>query len=73
MLSNTELFYVNNSYKSYGNNNNSNCLNNEINSSNCDGVEFSFELRNALYNFSDHLPVTMQLQTNQSLSNSICI
>ena len=70
MLSNTELFYVNDSYRSYGNNYNSDCFNNEINSANCDGLDFSFDLRNALYNFSDHLPVTLQLQTDQSLSIS---
>ncbi len=70
MQSDSDLSYVPNSYQVYGNNNNINCYNQEINSSNCDGTDFSFDLRNALYNFSDHLPVTLQLQTDQSLSNS---
>ncbi len=69
MQSDTELSFVPNSYQVYGNNNNTNCYNQEINSTNCDGTDFSFDLRNALYNFSDHLPVTLQLQTNESLSN----
>jgi exonuclease III len=68
MLSNSELFYVADSYKAYGNNNNPSCFNQEINSFSCNGSEFSFDIRNALYNFSDHLPVTLQLQTNQTLS-----
>ena len=67
MQSDIQLSYVPNSYQVYGNNNNPNCYNQEINSTNCDGTDFSFDLRNALYNFSDHLPVTLQLQTNQSL------
>ena len=67
MVSNSELYYVNGSYQVYGNNNNLSCFNQEINSSSCSGSEFSLNLRNALYNFSDHLPVTLQLQTNQSL------
>ncbi len=68
MSSASELSYVPNSYQVYGNNNNINCYNQEINSLDCDGTDFSFDLRNALYNFSDHLPVTLQLQTNQSLN-----
>lgn len=68
MLTNTDLYYVNDSYKVFGNNANVNCYNQEINSENCSGADFSFELRDALYNFSDHLPVTLQLETNQSLS-----
>ena len=67
MISNTDLYYVNNSYKVFGNNNNPSCFNQEINSTNCDGSDFSFSIRNALYNFSDHLPVTIELQTNQTL------
>lgn len=68
MLTNTDLFYVDNSYQVYGNNGNSNCFNQEINSSDCSGSKFSSTIREALYNFSDHLPVTLQLQTNESLS-----
>ena len=68
MLSNPDIFYIANSYQAYGNNNNSNCFNQEINTSNCDGVDFNSTIRNALYNMSDHLPVTLQLQTNETLS-----
>jgi len=68
MLSNPDIFYVNNSYQAYGNNNNINCYNQEINTSNCDGANFDLTIRNALYNMSDHLPVTLQLQTNETLS-----
>jgi len=63
-----ELTYASDSYAVYGNNANSNCFNREINSSDCSGSDFSFFIRDALYNFSDHLPVTLELQTNQSLS-----
>lgn len=67
MLSNPDLYYVTDSYQVYGNNNNPSCFNQEINSFSCSGSEFSFDIRNSLYNFSDHLPVTIQLQTNQTL------
>lgn len=61
------LSYVPGSYQVYGNNNNSNCYNQAINSSSCDGTDFDFTLRNNLYYFSDHLPVTLQFQTSQTL------
>ncbi|MDT0557476.1 T9SS type A sorting domain-containing protein [Ichthyenterobacterium sp. W332] len=64
-----ELSYVANSYKVFGNNNNPNCYNSRINSSDCSGSDFSFAIREALHNFSDHLPVTIELQTNASLTN----
>ncbi|MCD2259478.1 T9SS type A sorting domain-containing protein [Psychroserpens luteolus] len=68
MNSNPELTFVLDSYDVYGNNENFQCFNQEINSSDCAGADFSFAIRDALYNFSDHLPVTLELQTNQSLS-----
>ncbi|OUR97678.1 hypothetical protein A9Q86_15810 [Flavobacteriales bacterium 33_180_T64] len=68
MLSNPELSFINNSYKVYGNNANVQCYNQSINSSDCAGADYSFTIRDALHNFSDHLPVTLELQTNQSLS-----
>ncbi|WP_082113380.1 T9SS type A sorting domain-containing protein [Kordia jejudonensis] len=72
MMTNTDLYYVANSYKSYGNNNNPNCYNREINSSDCaevpgSGISYSQTLRNALYDMSDHLPVVMELETNEQL------
>lgn len=69
MLSDAILSYVPNSYKVFGNNNNPDCYNSAINSFDCSGTEFDFTLRNALHDFSDHLPVTLQIQTNQTLSN----
>lgn len=76
MLTNTDLFYVQNSYKSFGNNQNPDCYNSAINSSDCaevigSGINYSQTLRNALHDMSDHLPVVMELQTNeQFLSTS---
>ncbi|RLD28264.1 MAG: hypothetical protein DRI75_07215 [Bacteroidetes bacterium] len=70
MLTNPDIFYVNNSYQVYGNNGNINCYNQEINSSNCDGVDFNSTIRNVLYNMSDHLPVILELQTNETLSTN---
>ncbi|MFK7781861.1 endonuclease/exonuclease/phosphatase family protein [Psychroserpens sp.] len=68
MLTNPEIKYVDDSYKVYGNNNNPNCYNQSINSSNCSGSDYSFIIRSSLHNFSDHLPVTLELETNQTLS-----
>ncbi len=68
MTSNPNLSFISGSYDVYGNNENIDCYNQSINSLDCSGTEFSFATRDALHNFSDHLPVTLQLQTNQSLS-----
>lgn len=70
MQSSTELSFVNGSYQVYGNNALASCYNQDINSSSCGGPsdEFSQNIRNALYNFSDHLPVTLELQTDQTLN-----
>lgn len=67
MLSNQELYYVPNSYQAFGNNSNPNCFNNEILDTACAGTSFSLEVREALYYFSDHLPVVMELETNEAL------
>ncbi|WP_040559441.1 T9SS type A sorting domain-containing protein [Kordia algicida OT-1] len=72
VLTNSDLYYVPNSYKSYGNNLNPNCYNRAINSSDCaevpgSGVSYSQTLRNALHDMSDHLPVVMELETNEQL------
>ncbi len=68
LQSSTTLQYVENSYKAYGNN--ANCFNNDINSTSCNGTEYSQSIRDNLYNMSDHLPVVMQLQTDQVLNLS---
>ncbi len=57
------LYYVNNSYKSVGNN--GNCYNSYVSNTDCSG-EFSQDLRNALQQFSDHLPIVMSLETPQN-------
>lgn len=58
-----DITYVEDSYQAYGNN--GNCFNDNINYVNCGG-DFSQELREDLYNMSDHLPVVMSLETNSS-------
>jgi endonuclease/exonuclease/phosphatase family metal-dependent hydrolase len=57
------LHYVANSYKAFGNN--GNCFNDNINDTDCSGAEYSQTTRNNLANMSDHLPVVMELETNQ--------
>jgi len=72
MTSTADVTYVPNSYQVYGNNGLISCWNKSINSSDCEttGSQFSYELRNALHNFSDHLPVTLSLETDATfLSN----
>ena len=68
MATNPEIKFIEDTYKVYGNNANLQCYNQAINSSECDGDDYSAFIRNALHNFSDHLPVTLELQTNQTLS-----
>jgi endonuclease/exonuclease/phosphatase family metal-dependent hydrolase len=72
MLSTADITYVADSYQVYGNNGLSSCYNRRINSSDCGNLSspFSFEIRDALHNFSDHLPVTLSLQANVTLSNA---
>lgn len=70
MLNNADLYYVENSYQVFGNNNNPDCYNRAINSGDCSGSEFSLTMRQSLHNFSDHLPVTLTLETPQLLSVS---
>jgi hypothetical protein len=69
MLSESDIYYVEDTYKAYGNNANIDCYNSEIKDDACAGTDFSFEIREALYYFSDHLPVTLQLETNETLLN----
>ena len=59
----SDLFYINNSYKSIGNN--GNCYNSFINNSSCNGT-YSQNLRDALIEFSDHLPIVMEIETPQN-------
>ena len=66
MMSSANLTYVPESYRVYGNNGLTSCWNKAINSSECEttGSQFSYTLRNHLHNFSDHLPVTLSLETD---------
>lgn len=54
------LYYVADSYKTIGNN--GNCYNSYVSNISCDG-QYSQNLRNALFQFSDHLPIVMSLET----------
>jgi len=71
MLNTGNITYVPDSYQVYGNNGLSACYNQAINSSACaiPGSKFTFPIRDALHNFSDHLPVTLTLETDATLLN----
>jgi len=62
MESDPKMHYIQDTYKSFGNN--GNCYNLDINNEDCNGV-YSQELRDNLYNMSDHLPVVMQFETDK--------
>lgn len=64
MLSNPTLSYIPNTYKAFGNN--GNCFDLSINDSACSGF-YSEILRENLYNMSDHLPIVMDLETNEEI------
>ncbi len=72
MLSSADITYVADSFQVYGNNGLTTCYNSAINTANCgsSNSEFSFEIRDALHNFSDHLPVTLSLEADVTLSNN---
>ena len=59
----TDLYYINDSYQVIGNN--GNCYNSLINNPNCSGG-YSQTLRDALIEFSDHLPVVMEMETPEN-------
>ncbi|WP_159429383.1 endonuclease/exonuclease/phosphatase family protein [Psychroflexus halocasei] len=58
-----DIRYIEDTYQAYGNN--ANCFNDNINYVNCTG-DFDQDLRNQLYNMSDHLPVVMSLETDSN-------
>lgn len=62
---NNPITYKPHSYKTIGNN--GNCYNSFVSNSSCSG-EYSQNLRNALFNFSDHLPITIDLEVTSTLS-----
>ncbi|NVJ89753.1 MAG: T9SS type A sorting domain-containing protein [Flavobacteriaceae bacterium] len=63
----SELYYLNSSYKTIGNN--GNCYNSFVSNSDCSGT-YPQNLRDALYNFSDHLPVVLEIENVQSVLNT---
>ncbi len=65
-FNNPEFQYINNTYTTVGNN--GNCFDKRINDTTC-GTSSDMTLRQHLYNMSDHLPVVLELETNQILSN----
>ncbi|SHH52620.1 T9SS type A sorting domain-containing protein [Winogradskyella jejuensis] len=75
--SSNNLRYVTNSYEAYGNNKETDCFNRAINSIDCaEGADsgnpdnntgYTFNLREALHNFSDHLPVVMEVEIDDQL------
>jgi len=68
MATSTDLSFVENSYNVYGNNENTDCYNRSIKSKDCAVSEFSQLIETSLYNFSNHLPVTLNLKTDRLLS-----
>ncbi|MFD2552203.1 endonuclease/exonuclease/phosphatase family protein [Bizionia sediminis] len=64
----TDLYYEPETYQVYGNNGNPDCFNKAIISPDCDGSLFTYNIREALHLFSDHLPVTMEISTTSALS-----
>lgn len=61
LLDNSQpIYYETDSYKTIGNN--TNCYNNNINASACFGP-YDQDLRDDLYNMSDHLPVVLTMNT----------
>lgn len=68
MQTDPKLKYIADTYKAFGNN--GNCYDNSINSPDCSG-DFSQQLRENLYNMSDHLPIVMNFETNKQIVLSI--
>ncbi len=66
MMSSANLTYVPDTYKAYGNN--GNCYNSYISNTSCNGT-YSQELRNLLFNMSDHIPIVLELETPYALHN----
>ena len=62
IMTDANLKYVTDSYKSLGNN--GNCYNLDISDESCIG-EYGQSLRNNLFSMSDHLPIIMQLETDK--------
>ena len=61
------IHYKANSYHAFGNN--ENCYNKSVNDASCTG-SYSQAIRDALFNFSDHMPVVMEIETSQTLATT---
>lgn len=59
-LNSSNLFYVTQSYQTIGNN--GNCYNSYVSNPSCTGG-YSAALRNALFDFSDHLPIYLEIES----------
>jgi len=59
----SNLYYVNGSYESVGNN--GNCYDNTLSDPTCSGP-YSQSLRTALTEFSDHIPVVLEIETPEN-------
>ena len=68
--SSSDLYYIDGSYKAIGNN--GNCYNSYVSNTSCTG-EFSQNLRQALFNFSDHLPVVMEIEAKENTLSTVNI
>jgi len=64
----SNLYYKTDTYKAFGNN--GNCYNSYVSNNSCNG-SFSQAVRNALYFFSDHLPIVMELETPQNTLTTV--
>lgn len=60
---NSDFYYVSNSFKTLGNN--GNCFNGSVNDASCSGT-YSQNFRDALYYFSDHLPIYLEIESSQN-------
>ena len=60
----SQLYYVDNSYKTIGNH--GNCYNSYISDPNCSGALYTQTVRNSLIQFSDHLPVVMEIESPEN-------
>ena len=67
LKNNSNLFYKNETYKTIGNN--GNCYNSYVSNPSCTGT-YTQNLRNALYQFSDHLPIVIELETPENTLSS---
>ncbi|GAB1307396.1 hypothetical protein KH5_00790 [Urechidicola sp. KH5] len=64
LTSSGDLQYSANTYSAYGNN--KNCYNRDVKDVSCTGT-YSQDIRNTLFDMSDHLPVVLELETTRTI------